>query len=128
MSEKTPYDDKIWMLKVKGEQFRRMVKHILRDEAWEGHTEFYQFSRGVRIVYNKTTHELVEFKFNGADITDNQELLIAIQDYHYLNFDDFFGVPLAEVSANMKPRIVASSLKNIVEEYFSTHQGLDAHV
>ena len=50
MLENTPFDDQLWMLKVTGAQFRRMVKHIFRDEAWEGHTEFYQFSKGCRIV------------------------------------------------------------------------------
>ena len=28
----------------------------------------------------------------------------------------------------MEPRVVATSVNNIVEEYFMTHQGLDAHV
>ena len=48
--ECTPFDDMLWMLKVTGAQFRRMVKHILHDEAWVAHTEFYQFSKGVRIL------------------------------------------------------------------------------
>ena len=128
MLENTPFDDILWMLKVTGAQFRKMVLHILRDEAWEGHTEFYQYSTGVRIVYRKSTHTLEEFKFRGEDITDGQELLIALQNYHYQSFDEFLGVPLAEVSKNMKPRVVATSVNNIVEEYFSTHAGLDAHV
>ena len=28
----------------------------------------------------------------------------------------------------MKPRIVATSVNNLVEEYFSTHQGMDSRV
>ena len=28
----------------------------------------------------------------------------------------------------MEPRVVATSVNNIIEEYFMTHQGLDAHV
>ena len=128
MIENTPFDDLLWMLKVTGAQFRRMVQFILRDEAWLGHTEFYQYSKGVRIVYRKSTHTIEEFKFRGKDIADDQEILIAMQSYHYNNFDDFFGVPLAEVAANMKPRVIATSVNNIVEEYFATHAGLDSHV
>lgn len=128
MLETTPYDDQLWMLKVTGKQFRQMVQFVLRDEAWEGHTEFYQFSKGVRIVYRKSTHTIEVFQFQGQDITDDQELLIAMQSYHYQSFTEFFSVPLEEVAANMKPRVVATSVNNIVEEYFSTHQGLDAHV
>ena len=128
MLENTPFDDLLWMLKVTGAQLRRMVLHMLRDEAWGGHTEFYQFSSGVRIVYRKSTHSLEEFKFRGEDVADEQKLLIALQNYHYKNFDEFLGVPLAEVSKNMKPRVIATSVNNIVEEYFATHAGLDAHV
>jgi 5'-nucleotidase len=40
----------------------------------------------------------------------------------------FFNVPLSEVTENRKPKIVASSFNNIMEEYFSVHQGLDSHV
>ena len=128
MVENTPFDDVCWMFQVTGAQFRRMVMHILRDEAWLGDTEFYQFSRGVRIVYRKSTHTLEEFKFNGEDIKDDTLLKICIQNYHYDNFEEFLGIPLEEVKKNMKPRIVATSVNNIVEEYLSTHPGLDARV
>ena len=128
MLENTPFDDLLWMLKVTGAQFRRMVQYIMRDEAWEGHTEFYQFSRGVHIVYRKSTHTLEELKFQGEDIQDDQTLLIALQSYHYQNFEEFFNVKIDEVAANMKPRIIATSVNNIVEEYFATHAGLDSRV
>jgi 5'-nucleotidase len=105
-----------------------MILHIFRDEAWEGHTEFYNYSRGVRIVYRKSTHELEEFKFHGEDIQPDQKLKIAIQNYHFNNFDAFLGIPLEEVRKNMSPRTVMTSVNNIVEEYMSQHPDLDAKV
>ena len=128
MLENTPFDDPLWMLKVKGSQLRRMIQFVLRDEAWEGHTEFYQYSKGIRIVYRKSTHTIEEFQFRGEDIRDDQEILICLQAYHYSSFDDFFGVPLAEVAANMKPRIIATSMVNGLEVLFIANPGLDAHV
>ncbi len=128
MLENTPFDDLLWMMEVTGAQLRRMIMHVMRDEAWEGHTEFYQYSKGMRIVYRKSTHTLEEFKFRGSDITDDQRILIALQSYHYNSFEEFFGVPIQEVAGNMKPRIIATSVNNIVEEYLSTHPGLDSHV
>ena len=35
---------------------------------------------------------------------------------------------LYEVKKNMKPRVVAISVNNIVEEWLSTHDNLDAQV
>lgn len=128
MVENTPFDGPVYMLKVTGGQFRRIVCHLMRDEAWEGGTEFYQFSRGVRIVWRKATRTLEELSFNGESVCDEDELLIALQDYHYRNFDEFLGVPLEEVKRNMRPRMVITSINNIVEEYFTTHPGLDARV
>ena len=128
MVENTPFDDALWMLKVTGAQLRRMILFVLRDEAWEGHTEFYQYSKGIRIVYQKRTRTLKEFRFRGQPVRDDQEILICLQSYHYNNFYEFFGVPLEEVAANMKPRIIATSLLGVLEELMSTQNGLDAHV
>ena len=128
MLENTPYDDKLWMLKVTGAQFRRMIQFIFRDEAWEGHTEFYQYSKGVRIVYRKSTHTIEELSFHGEPFEDDRFYLIALQNYHYNNFDQFFNVPLEEVKANMRPRVVATSVNNIIEEYLSVLPGLNARI
>ncbi len=126
--ENTPFDDNLWMVELTGAQFRIMVTHLMRDEAWRGETEFYQFSKGVRIVWRKSTHTLEELSFRGREITDDDRLKVAVQQYHYNNFDAFLGIPLEEVRKNMKPRIVATSVNNIIEEYFQTHPQLDAHV
>ena len=126
--ENTPFDDALYMLKVNGGQLRRMITYVLRDDAWEGHTEFYQFSKGFRITYHKQSHILEPLQLNGEEITDDKEILIALQSYHYNNFEEFFNVPLEEVARNMKPRVIATSVNNIIEEYFTTHIGLDSHV
>ena len=126
--ENTPFDDSLWMVKVRGDQLRRMIQFILRDEAWEGHTEFYQFSKGFKITYRKSTHTIEKLQLNGKDIHDGESYLIALQNYHYVNFDEFLGVPLEEVKSNMKPKVIATSVNNIFEEYLATHHGLDAHV
>ena len=128
MVENTPFDDQLFMLKVTGKEFRHMIQYVMRDDAWEGHTEFYQYSKGVRIVYRKSTHKLEELSFRGKEVEDGDEFLIAIQNYHFVNFEEFFDIPFGPVKARMRPRVVATSVNNIVEEYFTTHPGLDAHV
>ncbi len=128
MVENTPFDDQLFMLKVTGDEFRRMIQYVMRDDAWDGHTEFYQYSKGVRIVYRKSTHTLEELSFRGKEIEDGDTFLIALQNYHYNNFEEFFNVPLSPIKERMRPRVVATSVNNIVEEYFATHQGLDAKV
>ena len=72
--------------------------------------------------------KLTDAGFGLVLVVDDQEILIALQNYHFTNFDEFLGVPLKEVSENMRPRAVASAVNNIFEEYFATHPGLDARV
>ena len=128
MMENTPFDDTLHMVEVTGEQLRRIFKHLFRDEAWVGETEFYQISSALRVTYRKSTHTIESLTFRGEEVTDDMRIKLGIQAYHFNNFDAFFGVPLEEVKKNMKPRVVATSVNNIIEEYFATNNGLDAKV
>ena len=105
-----------------------MITYIFRDEAWTSHTEFYQYSKGMKIIYNKTIHTFEELSFRGKPVEDYDEITFAIQNYHFQNFDAFFGIPLETIKQNRKPRMVATSVQNIVEEYLSCHPDLDARV
>ena len=128
MIENTPFDGPIFMVEVTGAQLRQICQHLMRDDAWVGETEFYQFSSALRLTYRKSTHTLESLTFKGESVTDDMRIRLGIQDYHYNNFDAFFGVPLEEVKKNMRPRVVATSQNNIIEEYFVTNDALDAHV
>ena len=126
--ENTPFDSPLWMLHLSGKLFRKVVMHLMRDDAWKGETEFFQFSKGVHIRYNRTTHVLEELFFQGKPVEDDDDLSIAIQHYHYSNIETSLGITLEEASRIKKPKVVASSVNNIIEEYFATHQDLDSHV
>ncbi len=128
MIENTPFDGPIYMIKVTGAQFRRMVSYVFRDGWDRGETEFYQVSTGVRIVWRKSTNTLEALEFKGEPVTDDQELTLGLQDYHFNNFEKFFGVPFDEVTANMRPRMVITQQNNVIEEYLSVNPGLDARV
>jgi len=129
LAECFPYNDPVYMCRITGAQLRRMVTFMLRDEALDGgHTEFYQFSRGIRVVYDRKTHELRKFNFRNVPIEDNHIYRIGMQHYHFHNIEHFFSVSLNEISKNGKPRMVATSSQEILEEYLSTHQNLDRHV
>ncbi len=123
-----PYDDALHLLEVTGDQLKRMVSYVCRDEAWAGHTEFYQYSKQLRFTWSKSQHKLLAFKFNGEDLPDEARVKIALQDYHYNNFTEFFGVPFEEVVKNRRPRIIAVSCCGIYEEMFVNRRNIDANV
>ena len=130
LKECLPYGGPIYMLEVNGRQLRHMMKFMLRDEALDGdgHSEFYQVSKGFRMVYNRTTHDFEEFSFNGKNIVNNQMLKIAIQDYHFKNFTEFFNLPIEQVLKNKKARMVITDDFSIFEELLSGMNQVDASI
>jgi 5'-nucleotidase len=77
------------------------------------------------VVYDKQRHSLKEFSLHGEPIDDTKIYKIGLQYYFYLNMKDFFSVSHEEVERNGKPRKVATSCREVLDEYLSCHQGLD---
>jgi 5'-nucleotidase len=129
LTECLPYDDSAVALWATGEQLKRMISFMLRDEVFEGnHCEFFQFSKGVRTVYDRESRSLKEFSLNGEPINDKKIYKIGLQHYFYLNIKDFFSVSSEELSQNGKPTRVATSCRSVLDEYLSCHQNLDRHI
>ena len=126
LTECLPYDDSAIALWVSGEQLKKMILYMLRDEVWDGsHCEFFQFSQGMRVVYNKESRTLKEFSLHGQPIQEEKIYKIGLQYYFYLNLKDFFSVSREEIEPNGKPRRVATSCREVLDEYMSCHQNLD---
>ena len=122
-----PFDDAAYMLKVNGRMLKKMLLRVYRDDAWEGkHTEFYQLSKGLDVIYSRAQHKILEFKMDGRDIADGDEFMIALQEYHYLNLKDSFDLEMEEVEALMSPKRIAASCQEILLQYFEEHPELTA--
>ena len=121
-----PYDDKIHLIKVTGKQLKEMLLYMLRDEAFEGeHTEFYQLSNGLYVEYSRETKKIESFKYENKLIKDDDMFRLGLQDYHFINMDIAFNTKLEELEVNGKSKIIASSCRDVLEEYMSEHQHLD---
>ena len=102
---------------------------MLRDEAFEGeHTEFYQLSEGVQVNYDLKKHELTKFTFEGKNIKDDDEFKLGLQKFHFNNIELGFNIKLDELEKNGKSKIIATSCREVLEEYLSNNQHLDSSV
>ena len=129
LMECLPYDDSAIALWVTGAQLKKMILYMLRDEVWDGsHCEFFQFSRGMRVVYDRANHTLKEFSLQEEPVMEEKIYKIGLQYYFYLNMKDFFSISQEEVSQNGKPRRVATSCREVLDEYLSCHQNLDHQI
>ena len=102
---------------------------MLRDEVWEGnHCEFFQFSKGMRVIYDRSDHSFKEFTLNGDPINEEKIYKVGLQYFFYLNMKDFFSISHEEIEKNGMPRRVATSCREVLDEYLSCHQNLDREV
>ncbi|MBQ2119010.1 MAG: 5'-nucleotidase C-terminal domain-containing protein [Clostridia bacterium] len=128
LCEAFPYDDEIYMLTVTGETLKKMIFYMLRDEVWEGaHCEFYQFSEGMQVVYSREKHEFITFSLGGVPVENNRVYTVGLQRYHYKNTQIGFGMTLDELTTLRKARILATSCREILDEYLSSHQRVDSN-
>ena len=115
-----------FMVKVWGRQLKSMIKYMLRDSVWAGeHCEFYQFSEGLRVIYNKAEHSFEEFSLNGQPIEEDREYSIGLQMFHFNNVNLGFNVTTEELESIQKPRMISTSCREVIDEYLSSHQHLD---
>lgn len=129
LTECFPYDDSVTMITVTGAQLRTMILYMLRDEVWEGaHSEFYQFSEGMHVVYDRQKHEFEEFCLEGNEIKDDCFYTVGVQLFHLNNMKENLNVSLEEVSVNRKPKVLTTSCREVLDEYLSESQLLDAEV
>ena len=124
-----PYDEPVYMLKVTDAQLERMLRFILREEALTGeHTEFYQFSHGMRMVWDRKEHKFHELALDGKPIEEKQLYSITVSKYHFMNLQEFLNISLEEAKENALPRVLATSCRDIIEEYMMVTQHLSRDV
>ena len=120
-----PYDGKSYGIKITGAQLKKALLHIYRDAAWLGnHTEFYQLSKGMHVVYSKSQHALLKCELNGEEIQDDVMYTVGLQEFHYNNLPAFFNLTYDEVYKNGDPIILTTSDVQTLLEYFKDHKHL----
>ena len=127
-----PYDDGVFMFKVTGRQLRQMLHYMLREEAYTGHTEFYQLPSTLRLRYDRAKGDFDYFTYCGKEvgkeISDDALFTVGLQNYHFKNIESFFNISYDTICKLQKPRSVATSCQDILMEYFREHEMLDAVV
>ena len=105
---------------VTGKQLKSMMRYLFRPEALaDDHGEFYQFSKGVRIVVDTKSGTVKEFSFCGRAIEDEKIFRIGLQEYHYKNMKDIFDITEEEVAMHAPSKVVATNILDVLDEYLS---------
>lgn len=114
-----PYDDKAICLTIKGKVLRDMLQFFYRAYAANESLEYYQYSKGTRIVYDKATGAISELEICGEPLNDERIYTVAFQDYHIINMPANFGAAAADLPKVRPDRVVATSCRDILQERIS---------
>ena len=69
-----------------------------------------------------------EFSLYEEPIDDTKIYKIGLQYFFYLNMKDFFNVSHEDVAKNVAPRRIATSCREVLDEYLSCHQNIDRQI
>lgn len=116
--EAMPYDEEIFCVYITGEQLIRALKYIHRKEAYGGeHTEFYQYSKGLNLVYSISENEIIKLEFEGEPIDYEREYKIGLHKFHHSNIEKFLNVSLEELPR--RPRRLSAGSHDFLDECLS---------
>ena len=86
------------------------------------HSEFYQYSQGIKVVVSLKEQRAIEISFEGDPIDDNRLFKVGLQGYHFRNISRFFGISEEEVKKNAPCKILATNAMDVLDEDLSQRE------
>ena len=117
LTQMFPFHEEIFRITLTGRQMKGMFDHIFRPEALQSdHAEYYQYSKGMKIVVSLEEQRVKELTFEGKEIPDDKLFRIGIQGYHFKNMEDILGLTEESVTKNAPYKVVATTVLDVLEE------------
>ena len=117
-----PYDNKLINFKITGKQLREALLWMFRDESvdapYDG-GEFFQLSKGVKVVYDRNEHRIEQLELNGRAVQDDDLIKVSMGDFQYANIEHFLHLKKADILKNGPLKTLSSSSYVIIEEHMS---------
>ena len=121
LAESFPFEDPFYRVYITGDQLKHMMHFMLRDEMLENEKfgEFYQFSEGFEVIYNRSSKEIESIHLDGKPLEESRLYKVGMHMYHLKGIGEFLDMPLADIEANGRPKIIATNSLDVLEEHLS---------
>lgn len=123
-----PYDDSLHRFETKGTDLKKIFSHIMRPENRTGEGECYQVNSGVKAVYSDKEKVLKELNINGKPVGEEDVYTVCMQGFHYNNCQQYLGITGDALLGRGKHKVVTTSARDVLEEYFRSHQNIKSHI
>ena len=123
LMEAYPYSNSVIGIRLTGEQLRRSVAFILRDEKLldPQNSDIFQFSKGFYCEYDCSSHRILQLKMNGREVQDDDIFLVALEKYNVNIMEETLGISPEEAEQNGHAETLALEASNVLEEYLTSH-------
>lgn len=119
-----PFDESLVRFTVSGRDLERLFAHIMRPENRTGEGECYQVNRGVRAVYVDAEKSLAGLDVRGTPVRPDELYSVVVSEYHARNAESFLGVSREGLEARGRSKVVATSVQDVLREFFGASQNL----
>jgi len=123
-----PYDTSFSRFTITGGQLGGIFSHIMRAENRNGEGECCQVSGSVRAVYDETACKLESLTISGKPVDQAAHYTIGLSGYHVMYSKEFINISTEELSVLAAPKVTATSMQSVLEEYLRGHQNLSRQV
>jgi len=123
-----PYDDSLHRFEISGKELKGIFSHFMRQENRTGEGECYQVNAGIAAVYSDTKKALKTLIIHGNSVEDTARYTICLQGFHCNNSQAYLGISSESLRASGKHKVVTTSARDILEEYFGSHQNISSIV
>ena len=122
ITEIMPYHGDVYQYKITGAALKKILRHILREEVFvKKETEFFQFSKGIRIVWSRKHQDFEALEFEEHPVEDDRIYSLTLQEYHKNNCSTSMGIPFEELVATAPEVCVSTDEQDTIVEYLSSH-------
>lgn len=128
LKEMYPYWWAIVSVKITWEILENMIQSIFSSRFNWNWEEFFQWSKGINIVYNKDKDKIKRILFHWIKLDDKKEYNIGLQKFHFDNARKNLWLDITKINAWKKPRVICTNDFDILEEYFSTNQNINSEI
>ncbi|BAL80624.1 bifunctional metallophosphatase/5'-nucleotidase [Caldisericum exile] len=123
-----PFQDTIHKFFVTGETLFKMFNTFMSNENKISDGEHYQVSKGVKAVFNTQKDQLESLSLDSVPVKFENVYTIALQGFHYDNFEKFFKISAEALKTIKPPKVVSTSQSDVIEEYLNLHQNIDREI
>ncbi len=123
-----PYDTSFSRCVITGKQLGEIFTYIMRAENRTGEGECFQVNGNVRAVFDDASCTLENLTINGKPLNQSAPYSIGLSGYHVKYSKKCINLSDEDLSALDAPKVTATSMQTVLEEYLRSHQNLSKQV